>query len=541
MAKQLIYGEDARKALQRGIDQLADTVKVTIGPKGRNVVLDKKFGAPLITNDGVTIAKEIELDDAYENMGAQLVKEVATKTNDVAGDGTTTATVLAQAFVREGLKNVAAGANPMIMRRGISKAVAAAVDAIAQNSKAVDGTNDIARVGAVSSGDEEIGKLIAEAMEKVSTDGVITVEESKTAETYSEVVEGMQFDRGYVTPYMCTDTEKMEAVLDEPLVLITDKKLSNIQELLPVLEQVVKSGKKLLIIAEDIEGEALSTLIVNRLRGTFTCVAVKAPGFGDRRKDMLRDIAILTGGTVISEEVGIELKDATVDMLGSARQVIVTKENTTIVDGAGDKQAIASRVAEIRGAIERTTSDFDREKLQERLAKLAGGVAVIKVGAATETEMKEKKLRIEDALNATRAAVEEGIVAGGGVAYVNAIAAVEVLAEKAEGDEKTGMQIVARGLEAPMAQIAINAGIEGAIVVDKVKSCGKVGYGFDAATETYGDMIANGIVDPTKVNRSALQNAASVASMVLTTESLVADKKEPVAPAPAAPDMGGMY
>ncbi|MGI6182040.1 MAG: chaperonin GroEL [Agathobaculum sp.] len=541
MAKQLIYGEDARKALQRGIDQLADTVKVTIGPKGRNVVLDKKFGAPLITNDGVTIAKEIELDDAYENMGAQLVKEVATKTNDVAGDGTTTATVLAQAFVREGLKNVAAGANPMIMRRGISKAVAAAVDAIAQNSKAVDGTNDIARVGAVSSGDEEIGKLIAEAMEKVSTDGVITVEESKTAETYSEVVEGMQFDRGYVTPYMCTDTEKMEAVLDEPLVLITDKKLSNIQELLPVLEQVVKSGKKLLIIAEDIEGEALSTLIVNRLRGTFTCVAVKAPGFGDRRKDMLRDIAILTGGTVISEEVGIELKDATVDMLGSARQVIVTKENTTIVDGAGDKQAIASRVAEIRGAIERTTSDFDREKLQERLAKLAGGVAVIKVGAATETEMKEKKLRIEDALNATRAAVEEGIVAGGGVAYVNAIAAVEVLAEKAEGDEKTGMQIVARGLEAPMAQIAINAGIEGAIVVDKVKNCGKVGYGFDASTETYGDMIANGIVDPTKVNRSALQNAASVASMVLTTESLVADKKEPVAPAPAAPDMGGMY
>ena len=541
MAKQLIYGEDARKALQRGIDQLADTVKVTIGPKGRNVVLDKKYGGPLITNDGVTIAKEIELEDAFENMGAQLVKEVATKTNDVAGDGTTTATVLAQAFVREGLKNVAAGANPMVMRRGISKAVKAAVEAIAKNSKTVNGTGDIARVGAISSGSDEIGALIAEAMEKVSTDGVITVEESKTAETYSEVVEGMQFDRGYVTPYMCTDTEKMEANLDDALVLITDKKLSNIQELLPVLEQVVKSGKKLLIIAEDIEGEALSTLIVNRLRGTFTCVAVKAPGFGDRRKDMLRDIAILTDGTVISEEVGIELKDATMDMLGSARQIKVTKENTTIVDGAGDKQAIANRVAEIRGAIERTTSDFDREKLQERLAKLAGGVAVIKVGAATETEMKEQKLRIEDALNATRAAVEEGIVAGGGVAYVNAIAAVEALAAEAAGDEKTGMQIVARGLEAPMKQIAANAGIEGAVVLDKVKNSDKVGYGFDAATETYGDMIANGIVDPTKVNRSALQNAASVASMVLTTESLIADKKEPVAPAPAAPDMGGMY
>ena len=528
MAKQLIYGEDARKALQRGIDQLADTVKVTIGPKGRNVVLDKKYGGPLITNDGVTIAKEIELDDAFENMGAQLVKEVATKTNDIAGDGTTTATVLAQAFVREGLKNVAAGANPMVMRRGISKAVKAAVAAIAENSKKVDGTNDIARVGAISSGSDEIGTLIAEAMEKVSTDGVITVEESKTAETYSEVVEGMQFDRGYITPYMCTDTEKMEANLDDALVLITDKKLSNIQELLPILEQVVKAGKKLLLIA-------------NRLRGTFTCVAVKAPGFGDRRKDMLRDIAILTGGTVISEEVGIELKDATMDMLGSARQIKVTKENTTIVDGAGDKQDIANRVAEIRGAIERTTSDFDREKLQERLAKLAGGVAVIKVGAATETEMKEQKLRIEDALNATRAAVEEGIVAGGGVAYVNAIAAVEALAAEATGDEKTGMQIVARGLEAPMKQIAANAGIEGAIVVDKVKHADKVGYGFDAATETYGDMIANGIVDPTKVNRSALQNAASVASMVLTTESLIADKKEPVAPAPAAPDMGGMY
>ena len=541
MAKQLIYGEDARKALQRGIDQLADTVKVTIGPKGRNVVLDKKYGGPLITNDGVTIAKEIELDDAFENMGAQLVKEVATKTNDIAGDGTTTATVLAQAFVREGLKNVAAGANPMVMRRGIAKAVKAAVEAIAKNSKTVNGTGDIARVGAISSGSDEIGTLIAEAMEKVSTDGVITVEESKTAETYSEVVEGMQFDRGYVTPYMCTDTEKMEANLDDALVLITDKKLSNIQELLPILEQVVKAGKKLLLIAEDVEGEALSTLIVNRLRGTFTCVAVKAPGFGDRRKDMLRDIAILTGGTVISEEVGIELKDATMDMLGSARQIKVTKENTTIVDGAGDKQAIANRVAEIRGAIERTTSDFDREKLQERLAKLAGGVAVIKVGAATETEMKEQKLRIEDALNATRAAVEEGIVAGGGVAYVNAIAAVEALAAEAAGDEKTGMQIVARGLEAPMKQIAANAGIEGAVVLDKVKNSDKVGYGFDAATETYGDMIAYGIVDPTKVNRSALQNAASVASMVLTTESLIADKKEPVAPAPAAPDMGGMY
>ena len=542
MAKQLIYGEDARKALQRGIDQLADTVKVTIGPKGRNVVLDKKYGGPLITNDGVTIAKEIELDDAFENMGAQLVKEVATKTNDIAGDGTTTATVLAQAFVREGLKNVAAGANPMVMRRGISKAVKAAVAAIAENSKKVDGTNDIARVGAISSSSDEIGTLIAEAMEKVSTDGVITVEESKTAETYSEVVEGMQFDRGYITPYMCTDTEKMEANLDDALVLITDKKLSNIQELLPILEQVVKAGKKLLLIAEDVEGEALSTLIVNRLRGTFTCVAVKAPGFGDRRKDMLRDIAILTGGTVISEEVGIELKDATMDMLGSARQIKVTKENTTIVDGAGDKQAIANRVAEIRGAIERTTSDFDREKLQERLAKLAGGVAVIKVGAATETEMKEQKLRIEDALNATRAAVEEGIVAGGGVAYVNAIAAVEALAAEATGDEKTGMQIVARGLEAPMKQIAANAGIDGSVVLEKIRESGKIGYGFDAYKEVYCDMIPAGIVDPTKVTRSALENAASIASTLLTTESLVADKPQPAAPAaPAAPDMGGMY
>ncbi len=542
MAKQIIYGEDARKALERGINQLADTVKVTIGPKGRNVVLDKKFGSPLITNDGVTIAKEIELEDAFENMGAQLVKEVATKTNDVAGDGTTTATVLAQAFVREGLKNVAAGANPMVMRKGIQKAVEAAADAIAQNSHKVNGTEDIARVGAVSSGSEEIGKLIAEAMDKVSTDGVITVEESKTAETYSEVVEGMQFERGYVTPYMVTDTEKMEAVLDDALVLITDKKISVVQDILPLLEQIVKSGRKLLIIAEDIEGEALSTLIVNRLRGTFICVAVKAPGFGDRRKDMLKDIAILTGGTVISEEIGIELKDATMDMLGSARQIKVNKETTTIVDGAGEKEAIHARVGEIRGAIERTTSDFDREKLQERVAKLAGGVAVIKVGAATETEMKEMKLRIEDALNATRAAVEEGIVAGGGVAYVNAIKAVEALLTDSTGDEKTGMMLVARGLEEPMKQIAANAGIDGAVVLDKVKNNEQVGFGFDAYTETYGDMISAGIVDPTKVNRSALQNAASVASMVLTTESLVADIKEPAAPAaPMGPDMGGMY
>lgn len=541
MAKQIIYGEDARKALERGINQLANTVKVTIGPKGRNVVLDKKFGAPLITNDGVTIAKEVELEDPFENMGAQLVKEVATKTNDVAGDGTTTATVLAQAFVREGLKNVAAGANPMVMRKGMSKAVEAAVKAIKDNSKKVDGTNDIARVGAVSSGSDEIGKLIAEAMEKVSTDGVITVEESKTAETYSEVVEGMQFDRGYITPYMVTDTDKMEAVLDDPFILITDKKLGSVQDLLPILEQIVKSGRKLLIVAEDIEGEALSTLIVNRLRGTFTCVAVKAPGFGDRRKEMLQDIAVLTGGTVISDEVGIDLKDATIDMLGTARQIKVNKETTTIVDGAGDKAKIASRVAEIRSAIERTTSDFDREKLQERLAKLAGGVAVIKVGAATETEMKEMKLRIEDALNATRAAVEEGIVAGGGVAYVNAIAAVEELIEKTEGDEKTGMQLVARGLAEPIKQIAANAGIDGAVVLDKIKNSGKVGYGFDAYNETYGDMIAAGIVDPTKVNRSALQNAASVASMVLTTESLVADKKEQITAQAPTPDMGGMY
>ena len=541
MAKQILFGEEARKALQSGVDQLADTVKVTLGPKGRNVVLDKKFGTPLITNDGVTIAKEIELDDPFENMGAQLVKEVATKTNDTAGDGTTTATLLAQAFVREGLKNLAAGANPMVMRKGMSKAVDAAVQAIAKNSKEINGTADIARVASVSSGSEEIGKLIAEAMEKVSTDGVITVEESKTAETYSEVVEGMQFDRGYVTPYMVTDTEKMEAVLDDALVLITDKKISVIQDLLPLLEQIVKSGRKLLIIAEDIEGEALSTLIVNRLRGTFTCVAVKAPGFGDRRKEMLQDIAILTGGTVISEEVGLELKDASMNLLGQARQVKVNKENTTIVDGAGDSEAIKARVASIRAAIENTTSDFDREKLQERLAKLAGGVAVIKVGAATEVEMKEMKLRIEDALNATRAAVEEGIVAGGGASYVNAIPAVAKLIDTVDGDEKTGVKIVMRGLEEPVKQIAANAGVDGSVVLEKIKTSGQVGYGFDAYTEQYGNMIEAGIVDPTKVNRSALQNAASIASMVLTTESIVADKKEPTPPAPAAPDMGGMY
>ena len=541
MAKQILFGEEARKSLQRGVDQLADTVKATLGPKGRNVVLDKKYGAPLITNDGVTIAKDIELDDPFENMGAQLVKEVATKTNDLAGDGTTTATVLAQAFVREGLKNLAAGANPMVMRKGMSKAVEAAVKAIAANSKKVNGTADIARVAAVSSGNEEIGTLIAEAMEKVSTDGVITVEESKTAETYSEVVEGMQFDRGYVTPYMVTDTEKMEAVLDDAVVLITDKKIAVIQDLLPLLEQIVKSGRKLLIIAEDIEGEALSTLIVNRLRGTFTCVAVKAPGFGDRRKEMLQDIAILTGGTVISEEVGLELKDATLEMLGQARQIKVNKETTTIVDGAGDPEAIKARVATIRAAIENTTSEFDREKLQERLAKLAGGVAVIKVGAATEIEMKEMKLRIEDALNATRAAVEEGIVAGGGTAYVNAIPEVAKLLDTVEGDEKTGVQIIMRGLEAPVKQIAENAGVDGSVVLERVKNSGKVNHGFDAYNETYVDMIEAGIVDPTKVNRSAIQNASSVASMLLTTESIVADKKEPTPPMPAAPDMGGMY
>ena len=542
MAKQIIYGEEARNALQRGVDKLADTVKITLGPKGRNVVLDKKFGAPLVTNDGVTIAKEIELDDAFENMGAQMIKEVSTKTNDVAGDGTTSATLLAQAIIREGLKNVAAGANPMVMRRGIAKATEAAVAAIRENSQPVSGTGDIARVGAVSSGDEQIGKLIAEAMEKVSQAGVITVEESKSAETYSEVVEGMQFDRGYVTPYMVTDSDKMEAVLDEPYIFITDKKISNIQDILPCLEQVVQAGKKLLIIAEDIEGEALATIILNKLRGTFTCVCVKAPGFGDRRKEMLQDIAILTGGQVISSDLGMELKDATVDMLGSARQVKVTKENTIIVDGRGDSKDIADRVHQIRNAIETTTSDYDKEKLNERLAKLAGGVAVIKVGAATETEMKEKKLRIEDALNATRAAVEEGIVAGGGTAYVLASKAAAKLAEELEGDEKTGAKAVAKALEAPIMQIAANAGLQGAVILDKVSSSEVPSFGFNAATEEYGDMIAAGIVDPTKVCRSALENAASVASMVLTTESLVTDIKEPApAAAPAAPDMGGMY
>lgn len=542
MAKQIIYGEEARRALERGVNQLADTVKITLGPKGRNVVLDKKFGTPLITNDGVTIAKEIELPDPFENMGAQIVKEVSTKTNDVAGDGTTTATLLAQAIIREGLKNLAAGANPMIMKKGIAKATTAAIEAIKENSKPVNGSDDIARVGAVSSGDETIGKLIAEAMEKVSHDGVITVEESKTAETYSEVVEGMQFDRGYIAPYMVTDTEKMEAVLDDAAILITDKKISNIQELLPILEQVVQSGKKLLIVAEDVEGDALSTLIVNKLRGTLNVCCVKAPGFGDRRKEMLQDMAILTGGTVISSDLGYELKEATADMLGHARQVKVTKDNTIIVDGAGEAKAIQDRVAQIRSQIETTTSDYDREKLQERLAKLAGGVAIIRVGAATESEMKEKKLRIEDALNATRAAVEEGIVAGGGTAYVNAIPAVEKLLKTTEGDEKTGVQIVARALTEPMRQISANAGIDGSVVLEKVKNSRKVGYGFNALNETYVDMITAGIVDPTKVTRSALENAASVAGILLTTESLVADKPEPPAPAaPAAPDMGGMY
>ena len=542
MSKQIIYGEDARRALERGVNQLADTVKITLGPKGRNVVLDKKFGTPLITNDGVTIAKEIELPDPFENMGAQIVKEVSTKTNDVAGDGTTTATLLAQAIIREGLKNLAAGANPMIMKKGIAKATAAAIEAIKENSKPVNGSDDIARVGAVSSGDETIGKLIAEAMEKVSHDGVITVEESKTAETYSEVVEGMQFDRGYIATYMVTDTEKMEAVLDDAAILITDKKISNIQELLPILEQVVQSGKKLLIVAEDVEGDALSTLIVNKLRGTLNVCCVKAPGFGDRRKEMLQDMAILTGGTVISSDLGYELKEATADMLGHARQVKVTKDNTIIVDGAGEAKAIQDRVAQIRSQIETTTSDYDREKLQERLAKLAGGVAIIRVGAATESEMKEKKLRIEDALNATRAAVEEGIVAGGGTAYVNAIPAVEKLLKTVEGDEKTGVQIVARALTEPMRQISANAGIDGSVVLEKVKNSRKVGYGFNALNETYCDMISAGIVDPTKVTRSALENAASVAGVLLTTESLVTDKPEPPAPAaPAAPDMGGMY
>ena len=541
MSKLICYGEEARHALERGVNQLADTVKITMGPKGRNVVLDKKFGTPLITNDGVTIAKEIELEDPFENMGAQIVKEVSTKTNDVAGDGTTTATLLAQAIIREGLKNLAAGANPMVMKKGIAKATDAAIEEIKKNSKPVSGTSDIARVGAISSGDDTIGNLIAEAMEKVSHDGVITVEESKTAETYSEVVEGMQLDRGYITPYMVTDTEKMEAVLDDPLILLTDKKISSIQELLPILEQVVQSGKKLLIVAEDVEGDALSTLLVNKLRGTLNVCCIKAPGFGDRRKEMLQDIAILTGGTVISSDMGMELKEATMDMLGSARQVKVQKENTIIVDGAGSSENIAARVAQIRHMIENTTSDYDKEKLQERLAKLAGGVAIIRVGAATEAEMKEKKLRIEDALNATRAAVEEGIVAGGGTAYVNAVPAVEALLPTVEGDEKTGVSIVAKALTEPMKQIAANAGIDGSVVLEKVKDSGKVGYGFDAYKEEYCDMIPSGIVDPTKVTRSALENAASVAAILLTTEALVADKPQPPAPAAPNPDMGGMY
>ena len=540
MSKLIKRGEDARKALETGVNTLADTVKITLGPKGRNVVLDKKYGAPLITNDGVTIAKEIELDDPFENMGAQLVKEVSTKTNDVAGDGTTTATLLAQAMIGEGLKNLAAGANPIVVKKGMAKAVEAAVAEVKAQAKTVDGSKDIARVGAVSSGDEEIGKLIADAMEKVSADGVITIEESKTAETYSEVVEGMQFDRGYITPYMATDMEKMEAVVDDAYILITDKKISVISDILPLLEQLVQSGKKLLIIAEDVEGEALSTLIVNRLRGTLNVVCVKAPGFGDRRKEMLQDIATLTGGTVISEEVGLELKTADISLLGRARQVKVTKETTTIVDGSGDSQAIKDRVAQIRSQIASTTSDYDKEKLQERLAKLAGGVAVIKVGAATETEMKEKKLRIEDALNATRAAVEEGVVAGGGTIFVNVIPAVESLVNGVEGDEKTGVRIVAKALEAPIRQIAANAGLDGSVILEKVRS-GEKGYGFDAYKEEYCDMVAAGIIDPAKVTRSALENAASVAGMVLTTESLVADKPEPPAPAPAAPDMGGMY
>ncbi len=543
MSKIIKRGDEARKALEAGVNQLADTVKVTLGPKGRNVVLDKKFGTPLITNDGVSIAKEIELDDPFENMGAQLVREVSTKTNDVAGDGTTTATLLAQAMIREGLKNLAAGANPIVMKKGMAKAVEAAVTAIRAQSQKVNGTADIARVGTVSSGDEAIGQLIAEAMEKVSADGVITIEESKTAETYSEVVEGMMFDRGYITPYMVTDTEKMEAVIDDAYILITDKKISVISDILPLLEQLVQAGKKLFIIAEDVEGEALSTLIVNRLRGTLNVVCVKAPGFGDRRKEMLQDIAILTGGQVISEEIGLTLKDANVTMLGHARQVKVTKENTIIVDGAGDPNAIRARVAQIRAQIGVTTSEYDKEKLQERLAKMAGGVAVIKVGAATETEMKEKKLRIEDALNATKAAVEEGIVAGGGTIYVNAIPAVNALLETVEGDEKTGVKIVAKALEEPIRQIAANAGIDGSVVLEKVKSSGVAGYGFDAYKEEYCDMLSAGIVDPAKVTRSALENAASVSGMVLTTESLVADKPEPPAPMTPAPDMGmgGMY
>ena len=540
MAKQIKYGQDARHALESGINQLANTVKITLGPKGRNVVLDKKFGAPLITNDGVTIAKEIELEDPFENMGAQLVKEVATKTNDVAGDGTTTATLLAQALVREGLKNVAAGANPMIVRKGIQKAVDAAVEKLLSTAKKVQGKEDIARVASVSAANEEIGQLIAEAMEKVTADGVITVEESKTAETYSEIVEGMQFDRGYITPYMVTDTEKMEAVLDDPYILITDKKISNIQEILPLLEQVMQAGRKMVIIAEDVEGEALSTLIVNKLRGTFVCVPVKAPGFGDRRKEMLQDIAILTGGQVISEELGFDLKDTQISQLGTAKQVKIQKELTIIVDGAGDKNAIADRVAQIRRELEASTSEFDKEKLQERLAKLAGGVAVIKVGAATETEMKEMKLRIEDALAATKAAVEEGIVAGGGTSYIDVIPTVAALLEKTEGDEKTGVQIVLKALEEPAWQIAKNAGLEGSVIVDKVKSC-ETGKGFNALVEEYVDMISAGIVDPVKVTRSALQNAASVASMVLTTESLVTDLPEPAAPASTMDPGMGMY
>ncbi len=540
MSKIIAYGEEARKSLQKGIDQLADTVKITLGPKGRNVVLDKKFGAPLITNDGVTIAKEIELDDPFENMGAQLVKEVATKTNDAAGDGTTTATLLAQALVREGMKNVTAGANPMVLKKGIQKAVETAVNAVISHSQKVNGSDDIARVATVSCGDEVIGKLIAEAMEKVSADGVITLEESKTAETYTEVVEGMQFDRGYISPYMVTDTDKMEAVLDDALLLITDKKISNIQEILPLLEQIVQSGKKLLIIAEDIEGEALTTLLLNKLRGTFTCVAVKAPGFGDRRKEMLRDIAILTGGEVISSDLGLELKDTTMAQLGRASQVKVQKENTIIVGGAGSKEAIAERVAQIRSQIANSTSEFDTEKLQERLAKLAGGVAVIKVGAATEIEMKEKKLRIEDALSATKAAVEEGIVAGGGTALINAIPEVQKLVDSLDGDERTGAKIVLKALEEPVRQIAINAGVDGSVIVNTLLTSGKIGYGYDAYNEAYVDMIPAGIVDPTKVTRSALQNAASVAAMVLTTESLVADQKEDNEPAGAPAGMGGM-
>ena len=541
MAKQIIYGEDARKAIEHGVNQLADTVKITLGPKGRNVVLDKKFGAPLITNDGVTIAKEIELEDPFENMGAQLIKEVSTKTNDVAGDGTTSATVLAQAMINEGLKNLAAGANPMVMRKGIQKATAAAVEAVKGISQPVSGSNDIARVGTISSGDEHIGNLIADAMEKVSQNGVITIEESKTAETYSDVVEGMQFDRGYLSPYMATDMDKMEAVIDDALILITDKKISNIQEILPLLEQIVKAGRKLLIIAEDVEGEALATIVLNKLRGSFTCVCVKAPGFGDRRKEMLQDIAILTGGTVVSSDLGMELKDADLSVLGQAHQVKVTKENTTIVDGAGSSADIKARTAQIEHQISVSTSEYDKEKLQERLAKLSGGVAVIKVGAATETEMKEKKLRIEDALNATRAAVAEGIVAGGGTAYVVASKAADKLVATLSGDEKTGAAIVARALKAPIMQIAANAGLEGAVILNNVYNSRKANYGFDAANDKYGDMIELGIVDPTKVCRSALENAASVASMVLTTESLVADIPEKNPPVPAAPDMGGMY